>query len=62
MDAEGYKYELTAYFNDGQEPISMRLMRETSIEIAKNSWYATQRGDAELGVHYEITHFEVKEL
>lgn len=61
MDENGYNFQLTVHFSD-EDAVIEYFIREESIERAKKSWYSTRDADALLGVHYDITHFEVKEL
>lgn len=60
-DENGYNYQLTVHFSD-EDSIIEYYVREESIERVKKSWHQTRDEDAKLGVHYEITGFEVKEL
>jgi hypothetical protein len=60
-DENGYNYALTVHFSD-EDSIIEYCVQEVSIDKMKGSWYRTQEADALLGVHYEITGFDVEEL
>lgn len=60
-DENGYNYEITVHFSD-EDVIIEHCIQEVSIEQIKRSWYSTRDADALLGVHYDITGFDVKEL